>query len=123
MRLIFQSKAQGESSYLDRIICKQYITNVINCIYLKLLVLKEETMANSLIQLRVDENLRLEAVEIFDKLGIDLSTAIRMFLVRSVLERGIPFPMKLEDDSITRNAIFAMKESKSSGKGNMGFLK
>ena len=41
-------------------------------------------MANSLIQLRIDDKLKTEATDIFEKLGLDLSTAIRIFLTRSV---------------------------------------
>ena len=52
-------------------------------------------MATSLLQVRVDENLKREASTIYENLGIDLSTAVRMFLKRSVLENGIPFAMKL----------------------------
>jgi len=52
-------------------------------------------MATAVIQVRVDEILKTQASQIYTDLGIDLSTAIRMFLKRTVLEKGIPFPMKL----------------------------
>ena len=55
-------------------------------------------MASSLVQLRVDDQLKKEAIELFDKLGLDLSTAIRIFLTRAVKEEGIPFSMMLKDD-------------------------
>ena len=55
-------------------------------------------MATSLLQVRVDESLKSEASTIYENLGIDLSTAVRMFLKRSVLENGIPFAMKLPKD-------------------------
>ena len=51
-------------------------------------------MANGLLQLRVDDNLKREATEIYSQLGLDLPTAIRMFLTRSVQVRGIPFSMR-----------------------------
>ena len=35
-------------------------------------------MANVLLQLRIDENLRKEASDIYAQLGLDLPTAIRM---------------------------------------------
>ncbi len=68
-------------------------------------------MANSLVQFRVEENLKLEATSIFERLGIDLSTALRMFLARAVLDQGIPFPMKLDGDPKARNAMYALKEA------------
>ena len=55
-------------------------------------------MATTLVQFRVDEDLKNEASALFEELGIDLSTALRMFLVRSVKEKGIPFDVKLSDE-------------------------
>lgn len=55
-------------------------------------------MANSIIQLRVDKKLKDDAISIYEKLGMDLSTAIRIFLTRSVEEQGIPFEMKLKSE-------------------------
>ena len=52
-------------------------------------------MATSLLQVRVDDDLKDKAAEIFDNLGIDTSTAVRMFLKRAVMENGIPFRMTL----------------------------
>lgn len=52
-------------------------------------------MASSLLQIRVDDSLKEEASRVFERLGIDTSTAVRMFLKRSVMENGIPFRMTL----------------------------
>lgn len=52
-------------------------------------------MATSLLQVRVDDTLKDEAAAVFENLGIDTSTAVRMFLKRSVMENGIPFRMTL----------------------------
>lgn len=68
-------------------------------------------MASSLIQLRVDESLKMEATDIYKKLGMDLSTAIRIFLTRSVEEKGIPFNMKLKNEEYkAESAVKAMRE-------------
>ena len=53
-------------------------------------------MASTLVQIRIDENLKNEATSIFEQLGLDLPTAIRMFLKKSVEESGIPFSLKVE---------------------------
>ena len=37
-------------------------------------------MANTLVQIRVDDKLKDEVSAIFDQLGLDLSTAVRIFL-------------------------------------------
>ena len=64
-------------------------------------------MANGLLQLRIDDTLRQEAAEIYSQLGLDLPTAIRMFLTRSVQVRGIPFSMRLSDGE--DQAVAAMR--------------
>lgn len=55
-------------------------------------------MATSLIQVRIDNDLKAKANQIFADLGLDISSAIRMFLKRSVMENGIPFSMVLPPD-------------------------
>ncbi len=52
-------------------------------------------MATSLLQVRVEDSLKDKAAQVFDNLGIDTSTAVRMFLKRAVMENGIPFAMTL----------------------------
>lgn len=52
-------------------------------------------MATSLLQVRVEESLKDDAARVFESLGIDTSTAVRMFLKRAVMENGIPFRMTL----------------------------
>nr|MBP8715838.1 type II toxin-antitoxin system RelB/DinJ family antitoxin [Lachnospiraceae bacterium] len=43
-------------------------------------------MANNLLQLRVDDELKNKASDIYEQLGMNLPTAIRIFLTRSVQE-------------------------------------
>ncbi len=52
-------------------------------------------MATSLLQVRIEDSLKDEAARVFENLGIDTSTAVRMFLKRAVMENGIPFRMTL----------------------------
>lgn len=51
-------------------------------------------MATSVLQIRMDDELKNEAAALFEKLGIDTPTAVRMFLKRAVSERGIPFELR-----------------------------
>ena len=53
----------------------------------------------AIIQFRVDDNLKEQATKVYDNLGIDLSTALRMFLRRSIMVNGIPFSMTLDENS------------------------
>lgn len=44
---------------------------------------------------RVEPQIKEEAEEILEKLGIPMSNAVGMFLRQVVMQRGIPFEMKL----------------------------
>ena len=41
--------------------------------------------------IKVDTDVRDEAKEVFAKLGLDMTTAVNMFLLASIRERGLPF--------------------------------
>ncbi len=62
-------------------------------------------------QLQIDNNLAQKATDIFSCIGLDLKTAIELFLNRSVQVRGIPFAMRLPDnrDNSSSDTIAAMK--------------
>lgn len=53
-------------------------------------------MANltSAINVNVPSDVKDEANKIFNNLGLNMSTAINMFLKRAIYERGIPFEVK-----------------------------
>lgn len=44
---------------------------------------------------RVEPNLKAQAEDVLNELGIPMSNAVGMFLKQIVLQRGIPFEMKL----------------------------
>ena len=50
----------------------------------------------AIIQVRVDNSLKEQAMSLFDGLGIDISTAIRVFLKKCIAENGIPFSINYE---------------------------
>ena len=71
----------------------------------------------AIVQFRVDDNLKLQASSVYEKLGIDLSSALRMFMKRSVMVNGIPFSMILEEDAYdSKKAIAAMNRLNASAK-------
>ncbi|WEV65581.1 type II toxin-antitoxin system RelB/DinJ family antitoxin [Bifidobacterium sp. ESL0764] len=49
----------------------------------------------SRIQIRTKKTLKDQATELFDKLGLDMGTAINMFLAQSVRDGGLPFRASL----------------------------
>lgn len=56
----------------------------------------------ALVQARMDKELRDEVADIYDSLGLDIPTAIRMFFARTKMVRGIPFDTTLPENIITR---------------------
>ena len=46
------------------------------------------------IQIRVDDNMKTAADSLFSSLGLDTSTAVRMFLSASLSNDGIPFAVQ-----------------------------
>lgn len=64
----------------------------------------------ALIQFRADKALKQEVSEIYESLGMDLSTAFRMFLVRSKAARGLPFPAVMPDNMITHTEALSAFE-------------
>ncbi len=66
-----------------------------------------------LVQFRADKELKREVAEIYEELGLDLPTAFRMFMVRSKIVKGLPFEVKLPEDTITRttakNAFYELR--------------
>ena len=76
-------------------------------------------MATSVTQLRIDEDLKNQATAIFEELGLDLPTAVRMFLKRTVQQNGIPFSMTLpKKDYPADRAVRAMEQLSAEAEKN-----
>ena len=69
-------------------------------------------MVNTLVQFRVDESDRTEAIEICSKLGIDLQSYFRICLARLIREKGIPFSMKIEEVKENKGSSAMKRASK-----------
>lgn len=76
-------------------------------------------MATSLLQVRIDDSLKEQAALIFEDLGIDTSTAVRMFLKRAVMVNGIPFSMTLpKEPYVSERGYRAMLEISENAEKN-----
>ena len=62
-------------------------------------------MAKVNTNISIDKDLKLEAVKLFNNFGLDLSTAISLFLSQSVREQKIPFEIKMVPNKKTIEAI------------------
>ncbi len=68
-------------------------------------------MNQTLLQVRVDRGLKEQTVAIYDAIGIDLPTAIRMFLKRTVMVGGLPFEGRLiMHDNTAQRAFASMRQ-------------
>ena len=82
-------------------------------------------MATIPTQVRIDEELKRQAADLFAKLGLDMSSAMNIFLKQCVLRGGLPFSVEIP--KYRMETIEAMEEAKkiskdTSAKGYSKFL-
>ena len=58
--------------------------------------------------MRIDEEVKKKADDLFDELGLSLSAAVTMFLKQSIREGGLPF----NPNVYNKETLEAMKEAK-----------
>ena len=65
------------------------------------------------LNVRIDENLKKQASELFADLGLDMSTAVNIFLRQAVMKDGLPFEVVREiPNAITLAAMAEVEEMK-----------
>ena len=52
-------------------------------------------MAATPTQIRIDSNIKREATALFSNLGLDMSSAVNLFLHQCVLRGGLPFAVEV----------------------------
>ena len=62
------------------------------------------------IQIRTEEKTKKSAMQILEKLGLDLSTAINIYLVQIIERKGIPFEVVTENGLTTSEEKNILKE-------------
>ena len=53
-------------------------------------------MSNTSMNIRMDSDVKKQAQELFAQFGLDMTTAVNMFLRQSIRQRGIPFSLQLD---------------------------
>ena len=61
-------------------------------------------------QVRIDETLKKQSAELFSQLGIDMSSAVNMFLKQCVMRGGLPFEVVVP--RYKQEVLEAMEEAK-----------
>ena len=59
---------------------------------------------------RLEDSIKEKSELIYDQLGINLSTAINVFLSKSIAGGGFPFDVKIEEPN--KETLFALLEAK-----------
>ena len=67
-------------------------------------------MSQALLQVRIDRDLKEQTATIYEAIGMDLPTAIRMFFKRTVMVGGLPFDGRvLVRDNAAQRAFASMR--------------
>ncbi len=66
-------------------------------------------MTDCVIRSRIDPFVKVEAMHVFEKMGLTLSEAIRLFVYQSVAEKRIPFSINTPN-AVTREAILEAEQ-------------
>ena len=69
-------------------------------------------MATVVLQTRVDTETKLEAESLFDSLGLDITTAIRLFLRQSINQQKIPFDIVPPKYNFSEETLAAIDEAR-----------
>ena len=85
-------------------------------------------MATTNLNIRTDKAIKDQAEAIFNELGLNMTTAVNMFLRTSIREHGIPFELKLDIPNATTAAAIEegrkmMNDPSSPRYSNMDALK
>jgi addiction module RelB/DinJ family antitoxin len=54
-----------------------------------------KSMSETVVRSRIDSSIKLEAQSLLERFGLTMSDAIRLFLHQVVIEKGLPFQVKL----------------------------
>ena len=67
-------------------------------------------MATVPTQIRIDSNVKQQATELFTSLGMDMSSAVNIFLRQCILRGGLPFSVELP--KYNKETLDAMNEAR-----------
>lgn len=70
------------------------------------------------LQVRVDDELKNQAAEMLEREGLDLSTAVRMFLKKVILEHGFPFNKGIDEETLKALVAIRILQKHSEEIGN-----
>ncbi len=78
-------------------------------------------MAGTLVQFRLDDIVKTKATLVCESLGMDLTSYLKLSVNRLIMENGVPFSMKLDDEELkganigVATMILASQRAKAAG--------
>ena len=69
-------------------------------------------MATAILQTRVDTETKKEAEALFNSLGLDITTAIRLFLKQAINQQKIPFDIVPPQEIFSEYTLSEIEEAK-----------
>ena len=81
---------------------------VIQCSW-KVSGIMESMQHSTNLNIRIDSTLKKEAEDLFKRLGLNMSSAINVFLTQSVRDQAIPF--EIHEDKPNKKLLKALKEA------------
>lgn len=78
-------------------------------------------METTNLNIRIDKDVKMQAENIFDALGLNMTTAVNIFLRQAIRENGIPFDVKLNVPNETTAAAIAEGRALAYDKTAKGF--
>ena len=97
--------------------CHTLTTHIL---YVKILIMKMEgvfIMSSVNMTIRMDKDTKEKAQSLFSKFGLDMTTAINMFLKQSIREEAIPFSLTLHvPNKETIKAINDVRDNRNMSK-------
>ncbi len=67
-------------------------------------------MATAPTQIRIDSDIKKQATDLFNHLGLDMSSAVNLFLHQCILHGGLPFQVELP--RYNQHTLNAMDEAR-----------
>ena len=76
-------------------------------------------MAQTNLTIRIDEEIKRDAELLFNRIGLNISSAINVFFRQAIREQSIPFELKPYDDNYTSNMAKLKRSIEQSERGEV----
>ena len=78
-----------------------------SALVIDIIVSRGDLMSKTTISVRIDNDVKENSEKLFNELGLNLSSAINIFLRQSIREKAIPFNVSLkEEEKLDENRMF-----------------